>query len=379
MNILVLSNCEVVEHQGSGYIIINTAKSLRTLGHTVDIVPPTAFDFLPGLKSRARTYRMAVGMGLWMYRNKKNISKYQLIIVYGAESSLALYVLLNVLHINIPVILHSNGLELHVAYRMQHFESYLTKRKKWYHFNKSFLYNYCYRNVDSIITVSKYDLDFAINFLKITNDKVFYNEACLPDVFFNSKENITQKKKIITYCGTWVARKGIESIRLAMPAILRTYPDYTFRLIGVSDQFKAEDYFPDDILQKIEVFPMVEKKEKLIELYAESSIFLFPSFSESFGLVVAEAMFCKCAVITGPTGFAADIKDSEEAIVLQIPDAKNVQMALEKLINNDELRTKLGENGRRRVELLQWSNFRLKLNEILIKVLNRRSLKSDFT
>jgi len=260
---------------------------------------------------------------------------------------------------------------------MRQYSNYLQKKNKWYHFNKSFLFNYCYSHVDSIITVSKYDLDFAINHLKIKQDKVFYNEACLPDIFFSSKEIASAKKKIITYCGSWVTRKGVESIKIAIPFVLRAYPDYIFRIIGVNEKFNQADYFPADVIDKIEVYPLVESKEKLIELYWESSIFLFPSFSESFGLVVAEAMFCKCAVITGPTGFAADIKDSEEAIVLQIPSAANVQAALEKLITNDELRHRLGENGRKRVELLRWSNFKLKLNEILAKILSKKSFTPD--
>ena len=88
MNILVLSNCEVVEHQGSGYVIINTTQSLRSLGYTVDIIPPSSFYTFSYVKSKARIYRMAMGMGLWVYKNKKRILKNQLII-----DSVFLYIL----------------------------------------------------------------------------------------------------------------------------------------------------------------------------------------------------------------------------------------------------------------------------------------------
>src|SRR5690606_20982604 len=196
MNILILSNCPVVEHQGSGYVIVNTAKSLTDLGHQVDVIPPSSFLLFPSLlKSRAYIYRIILGMASWLFKNKNEVQKYQLIIIYGAESFLALYILKKILKFNIPVVLHSNGLELHVEYRLKQYGNYFDTKKKWYHRDLSRWFQYCYNNVDAIITVSKYDRDFAVSHLGLSPSKIHYNEPPLPEAFFNfnSKDEFQKK------------------------------------------------------------------------------------------------------------------------------------------------------------------------------------------
>ena len=109
MKILVLSNCPLLEHQGSGYIIVNTIRALQACGHTVTSIPPDEFEFLSFLKNRATNYRKAIGIAKWVLRNKGHIDEYSLIIFYGAESSLALFIFKKLLRKKIKTVLHSNG------------------------------------------------------------------------------------------------------------------------------------------------------------------------------------------------------------------------------------------------------------------------------
>ena len=364
MKILVISNCPLVETQGSGYIIMNTAKSFRDLGHTVDMISPEQVELFPKMGGKAKLYRMAMGMGLWALKNKKTLQAYQLIVFYGAECYLAVFAIKFLHKLKIPIVLHSNGLEVHNGHVFKKYKQYLDSQTKWYFIDMARLFNYTYKNVDAIIVLSDFNRDFAISDLKIAPEKIYTLEPCLPDVFFETKITDNRKGNIITYCGTWITRKGTVSIENSMPNILRKNPGYTFRIIGVGDGFDKAEFFPTDILDRIEVYPLIKSKEKLMELYAESDIFLFPSFCESFGLVVAEAMFCGCCTITGATGIAAHIKNEKEAMVLQIPEKESVTKALELLISSPDLRNKMSIAAKARVLNLKWSIYTQKLEGI---------------
>ncbi len=366
MRILMLSNVPLIESQGSGYIVLNTAKSFDKLGHNVEVIPPSSFSVFSALKNRANNYRMALGMAKWVLNNAKKIKRNELLIFYGAESFIAIFFIKNILKLNVKIILHSNGLESHVTFRLKHFKSFLTENTRWYHVNLDSLYKYCYKNVDCLITLSKYDREFAISHLHLKPEKIFYLEPSLPDGIVKVlDDDITSEQSIITFCGSWIDRKGIRAISEAIPDVLIAHPKYIFRLIGVGEGFQPADHFPSDILPRIEVFPLIQDKEKLVRLYEETSIFLFPSLCESFGLVIVEAMSCGCAVITGPTGFAASLKNYKEALVLDNPNGHNVKISLEELITNDALRHQLQIQGKERVKGLIWANYRENLKRIL--------------
>lgn len=362
MNILTLSNCPLVESQGSGYVILNTAKCLENQGHKVDLISPEEIFVLNFLKPRARIYRIMLGMAWWIITHK--ISKYDLFIFYGAESFLAVFLLKRIMGIKAPIILHSNGLEIMVQDNLKRNNVGTTETKKWYHFDISRFFMYCYKTVDKIITVSKSECDFAINQLGISKDKADFINLGLPEIYFVNQAAL-RKQNIITYCGGWIPRKGISAMVDAVEVVLRKHKDFHFRLIGVGKDFDKSAIFSIEVVNQIEVIPFVEDKIELMRLYKESSIFLFPSLSESFGLVVPEAMYCECAVISGPTGYAADLVNGEDALILPLPNTANIIEALELLIVNSELREKIALKGKQKASELSWSDFSNKLEKII--------------
>jgi glycosyltransferase involved in cell wall biosynthesis len=367
MKALVLSNCLLDETQGSGYVIINTCKCLNSLGYAVDLIPPSDFSFLPTLKNRAKIYRMALGMAKWIYKQRRSINNYNLLIFYGAESSIAIYLVKKIFKIDIAILFHSNGIELSAKNNLKKFKALDIDQlsKKWYHFDNSFLFKYCYKTVNAILTVSKYDAEFVKNCLNVDPAKVFFIEPCLPEIYFEIANRISEKKSVITYCGRWTSHKGRISMEFAIPRILKKFPEFIFRIIGVGNDFKVSDYFPEELHDRIEVYTHVNNKEQLLSLYSTTSIFLFPSLTEGFGLVVIEAMINSCAVICGPTGIGGDLKNLDEAIVLTVPGRGEVYTAIETLILDDQLRQRISLNGKKRVEQLHWENFSKKLVHVL--------------
>jgi glycosyltransferase involved in cell wall biosynthesis len=91
------------------------------------------------------------------------------------------------------------------------------------------------------------------------------------------------------------------------------------------------------------------KSTELRQLYERSSIFLFPSVSENFPIVLLEAMAAGLAIITTEgTGCAEVVGDA--ALLVPVRDSEAIRMALERLLGDEPLRQQLGESARRRLE-----------------------------
>lgn len=85
--------------------------------------------------------------------------------------------------------------------------------------------------------------------------------------------------------------------------------------------------------------------------FRESDIFVFPTYynNETFGLVNLEAMEFKLPVITTNEGGIPDvIKDGENGLISEKGDAESLSRCIECLLNDKELRNKMGEDGYRK-------------------------------
>jgi len=101
-------------------------------------------------------------------------------------------------------------------------------------------------------------------------------------------------------------------------------------------------------------------------------IFAFPSVIESFGLALAEAMACGCAVVTTKVGLGASLQDREEAMLLESAASPRLYEAVKELITNLELRSRLARNAPHRVEHLRWSTAVRKLSDTYEEWVRRR-------
>ena len=89
--------------------------------------------------------------------------------------------------------------------------------------------------------------------------------------------------------------------------------------------------------------------------YINSSILVQPSRTEGFGLVLVEAMACGLPVISfdcenGPRSI---ITEGENGFLIELYDVDSFAERLVQLINDNELRNKMGEKGLRKSQLYQ--------------------------
>ncbi len=115
------------------------------------------------------------------------------------------------------------------------------------------------------------------------------------------RNNKNMVKKQILFLSRIHVKKGIELLIDAWKILANDYPEWIIKIVGNGD----EEYI-NQLKTKIakaglegyiKIIPPVFGEDK-VELYQSSALFVLPSYSENFGMVIAEAMSCGVPVIT---------------------------------------------------------------------------------
>lgn len=134
----------------------------------------------------------------------------------------------------------------------------------------------------------------------------FYNPICIiPNGIetdgYPCRSNPSLVKKQILFLSRVHPKKGIEVLIDAYAALYESFPDWNVVIVG-----NGEAEYRLALNNKIEMLGLSGNVKILdpvfgsakTKLYQESSIFCLPSYSENFGMVIAEAMSCGVPVIT---------------------------------------------------------------------------------
>lgn len=126
---------------------------------------------------------------------------------------------------------------------------------------------------------------------EIIKNKTYIVPNGIDEFWFNNipeQDKAIDKKHIkLVYAGRINKNKNIPTTQKAMEILRKQGYETTLTVVGkVQDEKEFQIIKNDPYTIYLPAMP----KEKLIDVYRESDIFVMPSFTESFGLVYAEAM-----------------------------------------------------------------------------------------
>jgi len=156
---------------------------------------------------------------------------------------------------------------------------------------------------------------------------------------------------IVTYIGPRTYDKGTFHLLQAMESLWNAGDPSTLVLAGteIEDFRRYYEKLPQRIKEKCLVLDFIEEKEKL-DLLDASEVLVLPSRSDSFGIVFLEAWFYSKPVVGARAGgIPGVIRDGIDGFLVPFGDAKELALAIKKLLEDRELARKLGEAGRERV------------------------------
>lgn len=209
-------------------------------------------------------------------------------------------------------------------------------------------------NADAIISISKNIKETLMSQYDISNKNWFVSPLGI-DIDINQSDEVD---KSILFVGRLEVRKGVDTIIKAANMVLEKFPKIKFLLVGsdtpYNDKITYKSYLKSLISNKFqknfEFLDYVEES-KLRELYSKCSIFVAPSIYESFGIIFLEAMRESKPIIgTNVGGIPEIIDDGENGFLIEPNDFKSLSKKLEFLLDNPKEITRLGNNGRKKLE-----------------------------
>lgn len=182
--------------------------------------------------------------------------------------------------------------------------------------------------------------------------KESYADVKVPaDVLYNACEMrpfipMSEKQKLILFAGTLDKNKALDLLLKAWASIKDKYPEWRIAVLGSGDRpyFEAmsQELGCSDTVS-FKGYVVGEEKERN---FHDASILCLCSYMEGFPMTVLEAWSHGIAVITTPVGGLPDvIEDGGNCMIFPTGDYAKLAEQLEKLIINDELRMKVGEQG----------------------------------
>jgi glycosyltransferase involved in cell wall biosynthesis len=209
-----------------------------------------------------------------------------------------------------------------------------------------------YQNADALIAMTQFEREWLIKKGGAKPERVhvcpigpLVNEQADPSTF--RKEYDLEDALIILFIARQVAYKGYRHLCEAARSIWAKYPDTHFVFLGPPTE-ESQAYFDQFLDSRFINLGKVSSEVKSSAL-AACDVLCVPSTEESLGAIYLEAWSFKKPVIAADIPAMHSVISQEEDGLIVLQDAKALSHALSRLLEDNTLRSRMGEAGYRKV------------------------------
>jgi glycosyltransferase involved in cell wall biosynthesis len=244
------------------------------------------------------------------------------------------------------------------------------RQKKFF---DNLLYRLTFKNTDAIL-LSRYLYSDIESFFP--QSKIHICPNGIPEM--NNSLNLNRKKKNgivkILFLSNLIESKGVFILLEACSILKQKGVIFKCDFVGGEGDITTTQF-----QNKVELLGLShcvsylggkfgEEKNKV---FNDADIFAFPTYNETFGIVLLEAMKYNLPVVSTFEGGIPDVvEDNATGFLVQQKNQLALAVKLEVLIENYELRCKMGKAGKEKFEReFTLQKFEIKLTEILHQIL----------
>lgn len=194
----------------------------------------------------------------------------------------------------------------------------------------------------------------VVLFPQVTDNEFFAGET---SIWRQQRQTLKEAlgirtKQVILFVGRFIRVKGLPTLLEAFEQVALENADVSLLLVGqgpMQTQLEAQRATLA-ARDRIVIHPFAAQQD-LPKFYALADLFVLPSFSETFGVVINEAMASGLPIVTTTrVGAVADlVREGENGRVVPAGDTNALAQALVQILNDDALRQRMGACSAERI------------------------------
>ena len=194
-------------------------------------------------------------------------------------------------------------------------------------------------------------------FIVLTNeDRLAWSEltnvSVIPDpLSFVPNQFSTLTEKRVIAVGRYVYQKGFDLLLQSWSKVEKEHPDWQLVIFGDGDRVPYEQ-----LMKQLGIDAgrchLNGPTTNIQHEYANSSLFVFSSRFEGFGMVLVEAMACGLPVVSFacPCGPKDIVSDGDDGLLVKNGDVDALANAISHLMSDEQLRNTMSQAAQRNVK-----------------------------
>ncbi|MDO5571248.1 MAG: glycosyltransferase family 4 protein [Bacteroidales bacterium] len=251
--------------------------------------------------------------------------------------------------------------EFHYSMAIQKYNLYnVGYFKKIYSYCINIVYKWSFSNYNYFVALTKKDLSEW----NLKNGIVISNPIEIPAFKFNNY----QKKQAIAV-GRFVFQKGFDLLLKIWKTTIHKHHDWKLLICGPGNKIPYMKMAEQMHIKNIE---FLDERDNIEDLFYDSSIFLFTSRFEGFGLVLAEAMSIGMAAISFdcPCGPSDMIENNRNGFLIPHENVIDFSDKLNELMSDVGLREKFGHEAYKTIQTFSEEKIMNQWNDLFLSLCN---------
>ncbi|MGX4593802.1 glycosyltransferase family 4 protein [Leuconostoc sp. JNUCC 76] len=356
MNISIIMRFHDDTPSGGRKIIYDYANYLISKGHNVEIV------FLADVPYKLRKHNVIKKLVHYIdfFRKSKN---QQRVSWFGLHRNIALKAKYNFNKSRYQnsdvVIAFDYGIALHIAesnYNLNKVVYMIQHDEKVYNVEKIIREAWSLPVQKIVVASWLYDL-----VTEYDNNVILVKNYVRTEDFYVSNP-ISNRKHVVSLINHPNKYKDTKTGLKALELVHNAFPDLQVLMFGNFQE-------PSNLPSYVKYILRANQDTLREKVYNQSSVFLFTSILEGWGLVATEAMACGAALVSTKNGGVNDFGiENETALLNNVGDYKELANSIIYMFQNNKERIMLAENGKNLVEKLTFDSSASTFESVLQKV-----------